>query len=436
MKIKDLISMALKNLSSRKLRTFLTVLGVVIGTTSIIVTLSLGFGLQKTQENFIKSMGDLTTLDIHENYASDGNDKIKKLNKQAVSELKKLDHIDAVMPMINANGKLKSGRYTYDYANIVAINPDSMEKFGYKIDEGRLLNSSDKNVVVLGGGVAKSFTDEKRPSVDVSEKIKPMKSKIELSLESSSGHDSNNSSDNNIYSEKIKVAGVLTDNDNDWENNTAIFMPIDYLKKLEKSSKTNLTDSDRKNGEFSNIKVKVDDIKNVKAVQDSIKGLGYQSSGMTDWLESTKKQARIFQAIFGGIGAISFLVAAIGITNTMIMSIYERTREIGVMKVIGASISDIEKLFLTEAGFIGFMGGICGVVFSFILSFIFNIVAKGFLLNMIGSDDMSLDAKISVIPIWLIIVAVIFSTLIGVLSGYLPAKRAMKLSALDAIRSE
>ena len=157
---------------------------------------------------------------------------------------------------------------------------------------------------------------------------------------------------------------------------------------------------------------------------------------MTDWLESTKKQTRIFQAIFGGIGAISFLVAAIGITNTMIMSIYERTKEIGVMKVIGASISDIEKLFLTEAGFIGFFGGLAGIIFSFILSILFNIIAKGFLLGMIGSDDMSLDAKISIIPFWLVVFALIFSTFIGVIAGYLPAKRAMKLSALDAIRSE
>ena len=439
MKINDLVSMALKNLASRKLRTFLTVLGVVIGATSIIVMLSLGFGLQQTQENFLKSMGDLTTLDIHENYAPDASGKEKKLNDLAVSEAKEIKHVDAVMPIVNTEGYLVSGRYKNDWTTIVGITPDSMEKFGFKIDEGRLLNSGDKNVVVLGGGIGKNFRDPKRPAIDTSSKIKPMKSKIELTLGSS--YDDENSPTENVkkYSEKLKVAGVLVDNENDWENNTSIFMPIEYLKKIKQSSNAALPAEQREKAtnDYSTIKVKVDDVENVKEVQDKLKELGYQTSGMTDWLESTKQSARIFQAIFGGIGAIAFIVAAIGITNTMIMSIYERTKEIGVMKVIGASIKDIEKLFLVESGFIGFFGGILGVVVSLIISFLFNILAKGWLLsNMIGTDDMSIDAKISVIPIWLIIVALLFSTFVGVLSGYLPAKRAMKLSALEAIRSE
>ena len=168
MKTKDLISMALKNLFSRKLRTFLTVLGVIIGATSIIVMLSLGFGLQQTQENFLKSMGDLTTLDIHQNFGPDPSGKEKKLNDSALSEIKVIDHIDGVMPIINAQGVLTSGRYTNDWTQIIGISPDSMDKFGFKIESGRLLNSSDKNVVVFGGGVSQNFRDPKRPSLDTS----------------------------------------------------------------------------------------------------------------------------------------------------------------------------------------------------------------------------------------------------------------------------
>ena len=264
-----------------------------------------------------------------------------------------------------------------------------------------------------------------------------MNSKIDLKLGDNFDNDSNENT--KVYTERLKVAGVLVNNENDWENNSSIFMPIDYLKKIKKSTNAARPPEQREkdSNEFSSIKIKVDDVENVKFVQDDLKAIGYQASGMTDWLESTKQSARVFQAIFGGIGAIAFIVAAIGITNTMIMSIYERTREIGVMKVIGASISDIEKLFLTEAGFIGFFGGVLGVILSLIISFIFNILAKGWLLStMMGSDDTSIEAKISVIPLWLIIIALLFSTFVGVLSGYLPAKRAMKLSALDAIRSE
>lgn len=105
------------------------------------------------------------------------------------------------------------------------------------------------------------------------------------------------------------------------------------------------------------------------------------------------------------------------------------------MKVIGASIADIKKLFLIEAGFIGLLGGIIGVVFSLILSSVFNILAKGFLMSRFQLNG-DFDPKISYIPFWLILIALLFSCLIGILAGYFPAKRAMKLSALDAIRSE
>lgn len=129
--------------------------------------------------------------------------------------------------------------------------------------------------------------------------------------------------------------------------------------------------------------------------------------------------------VLGAIGAISLVVAAIGITNTMVMAIYERTREIGIMKVIGASLRDIKLLFLTEAAFIGCAGGILGIVVSFATSKFVNFIA------MQQGSDMS-----SSIPIWLYLGAIGFATVIGVLSGYLPAKRAMKLSALSAIKTE
>ena len=127
----------------------------------------------------------------------------------------------------------------------------------------------------------------------------------------------------------------------------------------------------------------------------------------------------------GGIGAITLLVAAIGIVNTMIMSIYERTREIGIMKVIGASLRDIKLLFLTEAAFIGLAGGLAGIVVSFGVSQIVNLVAMQQGSNMTSS-----------IPVWLYAGAVAFATGIGILSGYLPAQRAMRLSALTAIKTE
>ncbi|MFA7463280.1 MAG: FtsX-like permease family protein, partial [Anaerovoracaceae bacterium] len=137
----------------------------------------------------------------------------------------------------------------------------------------------------------------------------------------------------------------------------------------------------------------------------------------------------------GGIGAISLLVAALGIANTMIMSIYERTKEIGVMKVIGANLRDIRKMFLLEAGMIGFLGGLVGLVFSYAISLMLNTVLLPFMQSFLGSMGSN-GSVVSVIPFWVSGSALLFATFIGLASGYYPAQRAMNLSALEGLKNE
>ena len=146
-------------------------------------------------------------------------------------------------------------------------------------------------------------------------------------------------------------------------------------------------------------------------------------------MESMKKQFAMVQAVLGGIGAVSLLVAAIGIANTMMMSIYERTKEIGVMKVIGCSLKNIKQMFLLEAAFIGFVGGVIGSVLSFLMSFVTNFLTG-------NGSTVGLDGNISYIPLWLVLAALAFAVLVGMTAGYFPAKRAMRLSPLAAIRNE
>ena len=165
-----------------------------------------------------------------------------------------------------------------------------------------------------------------------------------------------------------------------------------------------------------------------------------------DAVKQEQKRFAMIQGALGGIGGISLLVAAIGITNTMIMSIYERTREIGVMKVIGASLKDIRSLFLYEAANIGLIGGILGTILSVILSITINFfyaklkvggnMGMGMNMNMYADNINQTTPYISYIPIWLIFFGILFSTIIGVLSGYIPAKKAMSLSALESLRND
>ena len=180
-------------------------------------------------------------------------------------------------------------------------------------------------------------------------------------------------------------------------------------------------------------------------VDNGIKDMGFETYSLDSIREPMQKQMQQQQLFLGSLAAISLLVAAIGITNTMIMSIYERTREIGVMKVLGCKIGNIRVVFLMEAGLIGFCGGVMGVAVSFGISKLLNYLAVsgslgeggGFLGSLMGGMGMmSGGSQLSIIPLWLIVASIVFATVIGLVSGFYPANRAVKISALEAIKHE
>ena len=172
-------------------------------------------------------------------------------------------------------------------------------------------------------------------------------------------------------------------------------------------------------------------MENVQAISDYLKDSGYDAYSSSEWIQSEIQTMNMIQAVLGAIGAVAMLVAAISITNTMMMSIYERTKEIGVMKVLGCDIHNIQTLFLLEAGFIGFIGGIIGVLFSYGIGFAINT----FLSSSI-SNAMGVTGAICRIPLWLSPSAIVFAVVIGMIAGFIPSLRAMKLSPLAAIRNE
>ncbi|MDD2978666.1 MAG: FtsX-like permease family protein, partial [Hespellia sp.] len=180
---------------------------------------------------------------------------------------------------------------------------------------------------------------------------------------------------------------------------------------------------------YTSARIQADDMENVDEVSSVIRDLGYNVTTNAEYLNSMKSQFAMVQAVLGGIGAVSLLVAAIGIANTMMMSIYERTKEIGVLKVLGCSLKNIKQMFLLEAAFIGFIGGVVGNALSFLLSFIINMLTG-------GGNALGFDGNISYIPLWLVLVSMVFAVFVGMIAGYFPALRAMQLSPLAAIRNE
>lgn len=444
----DLLSMSLKSLWRRKTRTILTVLGVVIGTAAIIIMLSLGIAMDQGFKEQLQHMGSLNIIEVVEGrmgYSepepADRSNSSMLLNAEAVQRFQELPGVVAVMPQKSAFMRVVSGKMVGDI-NIIGVNPEHLEAFDFKVQEGRLLLPSDKETLLFGSQVSFQFYNSRQrapwangPPVNPPP-VELITDRLILTADMEYGNRHRSNPDADYKPPKpheAKGVGILAMSND--EKDYSAYMNLTVLEKImAEDQKLNRAPREQRGAtnpnQYDRIKVKVANINQVEAVQSEIKTMGYQTFSLTDILKEMKKVSRTMQAILGGIGFVSLLVAAIGITNTMIMSIYERTREIGVIKVLGANVADIKRLFLLEAAMIGLCGGVIGMIFSYLISWGLNKVGAGFMANMGGTSS------ISVIPPWLALSAVAFATLVGVISGYSPARRAMKLSALDAIRTD
>ena len=430
MRSKDFIKMGLKNLTRRKLRTSLTILGVVIGTFSIVVMMSLGIAMTKGFEEQIMQMGSLTTINVNKYYQVDtGNSeewvpgKEKELDDNLVAKLKAIPHVEAVTPVQYMSVKLISGKYE-SWSTLCGIDPEAFNYFDFpEIEEGRYLTAEDTDELLYSAHSA-YFYNPKGSSMggDSDELVDIMNDRIKMTFDM--GY--TEGAKPKYYT--AKFVGKMVESNGD--KNGYLYVNIEQLKKWKKELKKSGIKTYDDDG-YSQIWVSVDDVKYVEDVQEQIKAMEYGTYSLADMLKPMQETSNTLQLILGGIGAISMLVSAIGIANTMVMSIYERTKEIGVMKVLGCLISDIKKLFLFEASMIGLIGGAIGVGLSYFASYFMN-KYSGQIGGALGIR--SSGSKISVIPLWLVLLALGFSMLVGIISGYYPAKRATKIKAIEALR--
>lgn len=456
----DLIKMSLGNLWRRKLRTLLTVLGVVIGTASIITTLSLGFGMKEQNKKLLAQMGPVDVIRVVSYPIYDPETQTQKdakpLDDSAVNELEAIENVQATIPTLEVDGvDLASKKYS-NFAQIIGVDPEKYALLNPEMQWGRFLESSDGEVAVFGGGLKRSWYDRNARGGRMNDMRDPDKTIVDLekdpiTMNIGASYDMDSEQRSYAKTHKIKVVGEFPEED--WETAYNVYIPMDFALKLKKEIKR---ENDKQKAEetyggmgyrdrnstskYSSIIVKVDDIKNMRDVNEKVKALGYNAQSNLQATDALNKNVESTQKILGGIGAVSLLVAAIGIANTMVMSIYERIKEIGIMKVIGANVSDIKKMFLTEAAFIGLFGGAMGIGVSYIASSIINYLSKkgnpDEMGGMMGGLPMMGEGKISIIPVWLVFVALLFATVVGIVSGYYPARKATKLSPLEAIRTQ
>ena len=465
MSFSDLLKMSLSSLWRRKLRTVLTVLGVVVGTASIMVMISLGLGLSKSNMEQIEQYGGLTTITVYPNenggmyYGGGGmamyaessmsgsadNEPIR-INDTMMETLAAIEHVEIASPVLSTSAIAKYGKWEA-YLNIQGMSKEALQKMNLELTEGSELPLSDSELKFLyGNTVITDFYDAKTNQYywDTGQlaDIDYMKDPLFIIFDTDAYWNSKNGgTDENgapVAAPKkylIPACGVMAGTENDYtENSNSVLCDVEALKmQLKKIYKgkaipgqpTTKSGKPYKEIYYDSAYIRVDDMKNVKAVQQEIKNLGLQASSNAEWMEQVQQSSRSIQATLGGIGAVSLFVAAIGIANTMMMSIYERTKEIGVMKVLGCDMAAIRNMFLAEAGFIGLIGGVVGIMLSYMISAIINFVLRD-----------SYYSNVSYIPPYLTLLALVFAVVIGMLAGLFPALRAMRLSPLAAIRNE
>ena len=448
MSLFEIMDMCFRNLLRRKVRTILTVIGVIIGTCAIVIMVSFGIALQTEWQETMESWGSLTKIEVY-NYDYGGGTTSEKptLDDELLSEWTSINGVVAVTPMKSCNVYVelksgKNGRYKCDYTDIAGIYPEAAENMGMTLVEGRFWNndSSTKKIPVLvGEQFAYTFMDSKRSGASAyvyagmtdsnGQPVEPFVNLMEDSF--------------TLYTPdmekplewELEIIGVVKeDYAVDYRTCNGIYMRVQDIERIqkdyEKATKSKLSSSKG----YSEVYVWTNSIEDVASVEQSIKDYGFEETySMESERQSMEKQSMTIQMVLGGLGAVSLFVAAIGITNTMVMSIYERTKEIGIMKALGCYVKDIRRMFLFEAGAIGFSGGLIGLLLSYAISGLLNMLGSGGMSSMMG--DGTAATKLSIIPIWLALLALFFSTMIGLIAGYAPARRAVKISALEAIRT-
>lgn len=449
----DLLSLIFDNLGRRKARVALTAVGVVIGTAAVVVLVSLAIGLQRSATERLVGIGDLTQISVQPTYGSmgpggpggpggpqpmmvqkssamaggSGNSPNQKLlTDNSLGELAALPGVVAVVPKDNAGGLIKYQRLE-SYGSVMGVGVSDLKALGLTAKEG--VTQLSKGSVVIGAMVAQSFYDPRwRPGMEQPKPPDLMGANLKLIL--------SKWTQDNVEIRKsvpINVVGVLAETRG--QPDYTIFVTMEECTSFNEWMRGSRISRSRDG--YQEVTVKVDDIGNVLEISDQIKALGYQAYTPQSFVQGINSFYLILQVIFGGVGAIALLVAAIGIANTMAMAILERTREIGLMKAIGATNRDVLSVFLGEAAGIGLIGGIGGILLGWSAGQVINVLALAYLAGQAAQTGGMPPPTMAVYtPPWLPVFALIFATLIGLLSGLYPALRAATLIPVNALKYE
>ncbi len=402
MLIWDLFKIALRSLRANKLRSFLTMLGIIIGVASVISMISLGEGARRQTLSTIAKFGtNIITVKPGEKknrHVSTG--KVETLMLRDADAIRNyVRNINGVAAQVYQNGQLKYGNKNSN-STVRGASADYVWIGNYQMKEGRFFTEEEvrsaRKVCVLGATVVKNLFDGDNP---VGKTLKV-------------------DGDNYLVIGTTVAKGALTW----WDPDDQIFMPVTTAQKRLFGLK-----------HIQSIDIQVKNMDDIETIKQDIEALlrrqhnlrqgeknDFYVQNSAEWLNSWGKAAETFQFLLGGIATISLLVGGIGIMNIMLVSVTERTREIGIRIAIGAKKKEIRKQFLIESVLISFLGGSIGI-------------GLGMLISRAASQMGGLE---TIVSLQSILLAFGFSVGIGIFFGLYPATKASNLNPIDALRYE
>ena len=432
MRFIDLVTLIIDNLKRRKGRVVLTAIGVIIGTAAVVTLVSLGAGLQKNATSQLWGINDLSSIEVYPGYPEMGGsrmvveiteDDIKKITPETIAAFEALPGVERVIikQYINAGMEIKLDKLTA-WTNMMGVNLDDLAEMGLEAQSG--VTELAKGTVIVGSAIKNNFFDpNQRPGDEPPEfpDLMGKTLKVDVIKWTEDGGETRKT-----Y--RLLVAGVLEETRG--ESDYTMYLNWDTVTQINEWVAGKRIDFNKEG--YNNVTVKAASPDVVLDVTQQITDLGYMAYTPQEAVEGINSFFTIMQIIFGGVGAIALLVAAIGIENTMAMAILERTREIGIMKAIGATNNNILSIFLGEAAGIGFLGGVGGFILGWAICGIINILAGSYLTSQSGGGTTIATS----IPFWLPLFSIVFATLVGLISGLYPALSAATLVPVNALKYE
>ncbi len=400
MRIQDVAKLSTRMFKTNPARTWLTILGMGVGTGAVVTLVGLGFGLQNIILEQIVFGETLLSLSVTNPPA-----RSVMLNPQTVQEIRSIDHVRDVAPLASF-----AALVTYEGLTgntfLQGANPNYFRFTGAKEVAGRLFDdktmSEDRNNVIISTGLLKLFGEED-PAAAIGK---------QLSFRVFVPRENSTETVETELRKRYTVVGVT----NDETKPTAVVL-LDEL-----ASQIQVT-------QYEQAQVRVDASEWLDGATAAIIERGFGVTALSKVVDQANKIFQGIQAVLAVFGGIALVVSAIGMFNTMTVTLLERTGEIGIMRTLGASSNDIKILFVSEAVIVGFLGGIVGISIGvgigFSLNTMVNVAATNF-----GGKAVHLFAY----PMTFLLFIAAFSAIVGFLTGVFPARRAAQLNPLDAIR--